>query len=226
MGQLYVCLLTVENDKEEVFHTSLVEGKGREITVGTSRTLERGQQLYMVPVPPDWDGTDFTPDEVRSHRELKVANVSRAEGRGRYRLTCMADQDQQMYLAIHSGFIRDDEFELDTWHTDGITTICIKGRVGFGSAGKVKAVLDKELRTSQPILLDMRETQELSSLGMATINALLRDMRKYKSPIALLVDPRSRIMRTLTQTRMGEVVKIFSKPELALTVLKRLAGQH
>ena len=73
-------------------------------------------------------------------------------------------------------------------------------------------------------MLDMRETQELSSLGLATIGALLREVRRFKAPVAMLVDPTSRIMRTLTQTRMGEFVKIFSKPELAITVLKRLAS--
>ena len=153
-----------------------------------------------------------------------IANIARAEGRGRYRLACMSEQDQKQYLSIRSGFINDEEFQLDTSAEDGVITIRISGRIGFGSAGKVKAVLMRNMREKMPIVMDMRETKELSSLGLSTLTAILNDLRKSKCHFGLLVDPQSQIMKTLTQTRIGEIVKTYSNRELAVTVLKRLAG--
>ena len=57
----------------KIFHASLIEGKGREITVGTSQVLERGHQIYMMPVPPDWDGSSFSAEQVRNSGDLKIA---------------------------------------------------------------------------------------------------------------------------------------------------------
>ncbi len=222
MRQLYCCVIaSSEEGKEKVFHASFIEKKGRGMVVGTSFPLERGHQVYLAPVPPNWDGKDLTVDEVKDHTDVIVANFGRAEGRGRYMLTCLSEKEREAYLSIRNGFIRDEGFSLETQESESIITIIIRGRVGFGSAGKFKAVLERNLQGGQPIIVDLRETEELSSLGMATLSSLLRELHRFRPQVALLVEPKSRIMRTLTQTRIGELVKIYSKPELAREVLKR-----
>lgn len=224
MRQLYACLIDSTEKDEQVFHASYVEGKGRELTIGTSQILERGNQLYLAPLPDNWNGESLSPNDIRTHADVIVANVARAETRGRYRLTCLSEKDRQNYLAVRSGYIRDDEFSLESKDECGITTVVVKGKIGFGSANKIKAVLERIIGKGKPILLDMRETAELSSLGLSSLVVLLKEIHHSKSNTALLVDPKSRIMRTLTLTRIGELVKIYSKPELAKAVLFRSSG--
>ena len=42
--QLYACFLSGQGNYEDVFHASFIERKGADLTIGTSRKLQRAEK--------------------------------------------------------------------------------------------------------------------------------------------------------------------------------------
>ncbi len=212
---LYACL---DVESGQTFFASFIDRRGLQIELRSSWIASRGKSVILMPVPNDWNGTEFTPDEIRQSTESFEAHVSRAESRGQFQVRIFSCDQQDLLDQIQTGR-RVDHLSLDTVRVGMIEVIKLSGRVSVESIGRIQNVLRTDPGEHRLVLLDVRELITIPTNCLGLLITLFKEQMENGLIFNFLVKPGSRVEDEIEASKILTLTTIHDAYDMAVAHL-------
>ncbi len=216
--QLVVCL---EQDSGQVFYASLSERKDWQAKLRTTWEVKQGDTLFLLPVPPDWTGGAFSPHEIRNSNQVMEAQVNRMEKRGTYHIRIRTNEQQEIVDRVRCGLIREDRLTIEWVRAGKVDIYKLSGRLGVKSVLRLQSTLRKHPLDRRLVLLDLTKLLLIAGSCVGMLYTILKEERERGLVLDILEKPEGRVHQVIANTKIPEVVPVFSVYEDAVTCLLR-----
>ncbi|HPO98970.1 MAG TPA: hypothetical protein PLX83_00145 [bacterium] len=216
--QLVVCL---QADSGQVFYASLSKLNDFQAMLRTTYEMEQGVTLFLMPVPSDWTGGAFSPQQIRDSEQRMEAQVNRRERRGMYHIRIRSNEQQEIVERVRCGLFREDRLTIDWVRAGKVDIYKLSGRLGVQSVLRLQSTLRKHPEDHALVLLDLTHLTWIAGSCMGMFYTILKESREQALVLGILVKPEGRIHQVITNSKIPEVVPVFSVYEEAVAWLLR-----
>lgn len=215
-NQLYVCVNKVNHD---VFFASMAKQKDMTADFRTSYGIDKGMSLMVMPVPDDWKGGDYEPDDIIGSKNALEAHVIYTEGRGQFRIRILSGDQQDMVDRVRSGSMKENVLRVEVKEIGAIYEVLLKGRLGVDSVGKVQRALRGLPDKVKPLLFDFSGVTYMAKDSFGVLSEMFEHYRGRGYAMSILVPAESRAAEILGSSRLSAMIEIYSDREQAVTAL-------
>jgi len=216
--QLVVCL---EQNSGEVFYASLSERKDWQAKLRTTWEVKQGDTLFLLLVPPDWNGGAFSPHDIRNSDQVMEAQVNRMEKRGTYHIRIRTNEQQEILDRVRCGLIRDDRLVIDCVQAGKVDIYKLTGRLGVQSVLRLQSTLRKHPLNRRLVLLDLTKLLLIAGSCVGMLYTILKEERDRGLVMDILNKPEGRVHQVIANSKIPEIVPVFSVYEDAVACLLR-----
>ncbi len=216
--QLVVCL---EQNSGEVFYASLSERKDWQAKLRTTWEVKQGDTLFLLLVPPDWNGGAFSPHDIRNSDQVMEAQVNRMEKRGTYHIRIRTNEQQEILDRVRCGLIRDDRLAIDCVRAGKVDIYKLTGRLGVQSVLRLQSTLRKHPLNRRLVLLDLTKLLLIAGSCVGMLYTILKEERDRGLVMDILNKPEGRVHQVIANSKIPEIVPVFSVYEDAVACLLR-----
>jgi hypothetical protein len=211
--KLYVCL---DRGTGEIFYASMITRSLTQAHLRSSRYVEKGASLLILPVPTDWNGEAYSAQAIREDRNAIEAHVNRVEGRGSFFVRLISSMEQEILNRVRTGQMQEDNLKIARSQAGLITTVKLSGGLGIDSAARVQVEL-REIGAEMPlVLLDLTGLAYFAKGGLGWFYLVLKEAMERGLVIRILAKKGSRIEEFLQDSKINRLVRVFYQRDQAV----------
>jgi anti-anti-sigma factor len=102
---------------------------------------------------------------------------------------------------------------------DDITVIAISGRIDLSSSKDLEEYLDKTINSNSKIIIDLSNTEYVSSSGLRVMLGALKKSKKKKSNL-ILASPQLMVRNVLEISGLSNIFPVYRDVEAAIRSLE------
>ncbi len=214
--QLYACC---EKESKEVFYASMVSVKGSQAEMRTSWKIGKSMTVFMIPVPEQWDGSEFTASMILDSCDVIETFVNRTGGHGSFQIRIASEEEWDAAHYALAARRREGELTIEIVEAGMVFDVRLHGQVGMESAARIKSSIDKIPTGRRFLLMDLTDTRFFNQSGLRMYVMTVKELLNQGWVIRTLVKKNSRAEELLKETSLCKMAPLFSKRENAVASL-------
>lgn len=203
-----------------MFFAALEAKKGEQADFRSSQSVDKGETLLMMPVPPGWNGEHIERSTLENSIKAFEAHVMRTEGRGQFKVRILSHDQQDLMARMRSGIAGDDHLKHTFEQVGAIQVIHLEGRIGTQSAAKLQSLYQQlPAGPKKPVLLDFTEVIHISKHSLGMLLTVFKDLHQQGFVSKALVRKDSVIEDLLTHSKVVNYIGVYHDREAAVEAL-------